>query len=156
MKTGKRCAGRPKIPVPREADILRACLATLRVRWGLRVERVNTGAMRLGGRYVAFGTRGRSDISGLLGDGRRLEVEVKRPGGKPTEAQLAWMHAVNESGGVAFWVDDAAQIDAVMPRLRAGRGRKSGKTGWPTSWIDGSTTAVASYGIPYGNAGRSD
>ena len=81
-------------------------------------ERQNTGAVRLGKRFVRFGTPGRADISGVWPDGRRLEIEVKRPGNKPTQAQLDFLLLMQEQGAIAFWVDDVAKLDAILLHLK--------------------------------------
>lgn len=39
---------------------------------------------------VRYGVKGQWDLSGMLDDGRRIEIEVKGPGGKLTEEQETW------------------------------------------------------------------
>lgn len=106
-------ASRPTQPKPLEAAVLKAVLRALalhpRVAWA---HRMNVGAFRDGDRYVRVGFVGCSDIIGQTTDGRFLAVEVKRPGGKPTEAQVEFLGRVQRAGGVAFvaWsVDDVAR-----------------------------------------------
>ncbi len=79
--------GFESVPAPRtnerhEAAALVEVLHTLRgnhsVAW---VERQNTGAAKVGERFIHFGWRGCSDLIGMLKDGRLLAVEVKAPGG---------------------------------------------------------------------------
>lgn len=55
-----------------------------------------------------------SDVVGMMDDGRLLVVEVKRPGEFPTDAQYRFMYLVAMSGGVAFWVDDVADVRFFM------------------------------------------
>lgn len=107
--------------LPREAEVLRDCMRLLEFR-GIPFERQNTGGLvpKDGCRYVRFGTPGRSDLSGILPDGRRLEIEVKRPGKRPTAAQYAWLRRINASGGAGIWVSDVRQLDAALDRLLAG------------------------------------
>ena len=54
------------------------------------------------------------DISGFLkGSGRAFEIEVKRPGGKPTPWQFARIEAVKRGGGISgvvTSVDEARRI----------------------------------------------
>lgn len=56
---------------------------------------------------------GAADISGVVNDGRRLEIEVKSSGGRRSQAQIAWaafmqrMHAVY----VCVTYDDNASLD---------------------------------------------
>ncbi len=79
--------GFESVPAPRtnerhEAAALVEVLQALRgnhsVAW---VERQNTGATKVGERFIRFGWRGCSDLIGMLKDGRLLAVEVKAPGG---------------------------------------------------------------------------
>lgn len=113
------------MPVPTEAEVLRSVVkafATL----GVRVERQNTGVgfyPNADGslRRVRYGRPGNLDLCGTIPtDGRRLEVEVKRPGKRPTPAQLERIRAINGDKGVAFWIDDASQVLRIMPLILAG------------------------------------
>ncbi len=98
----------PKTPVLKavpilERDVLPVVLLALRmhpkVAWA---ERLNTGAAVYGERYVRFGWPGMLDITGQLKDGRRLDVEAKRPGKWATPDQTATIEMVVRNGGVAF------------------------------------------------------
>ena len=113
-------------PVPRERDILAACLRLLRLA-GIPAFRANTGAVRLASRsgrarFVRFGPKGQSDILGIIPkarDGRRgvfLAVETKRPGEKPTPEQQAFLDAVTAAGGLALVVSDVTQLEAALRR----------------------------------------
>jgi len=120
-----------KPPVATEAEVQVAVLAFLRhhplVAW---VHRANTGSGYLinsrlyrelvargvlkqaDARFMRFGFPGQPDITGQLRDGRRLEVEVKREGERPTDDQQAVLDAVNGAGGVGFVarsVEDVAE-----------------------------------------------
>ncbi len=65
---------------------------------------------------VTFGTPGQADIQGIIGEygwqlekGRFLGIEVKRPGEKQTNEQIAWEAMVKRRGGLyilAFSVED--------------------------------------------------
>lgn len=92
------------------AAVLKALALHPRVAWA---HRMNVGAFRNPqGQYVRVGFAGCSDIIGQTVDGRFLAVEVKRPGGKPTAEQIAFLGRVSRAGGVAFvaWsVDDVAR-----------------------------------------------
>jgi hypothetical protein len=72
--------------------------------WAWRSNRGAFGATHNGKRrFVTFGCRGQSDISGVLPGGRALFVEVKRPGGDgPTPDQQWFIDTANRSGGLAF------------------------------------------------------
>lgn len=101
---------------PREMDILRQCLAYLKLR-GFWAWRNNAGALRdRTGRLVRFSPVGSGDLFALLPGGRFLSVEVKRPGGKATAAQLDWLARVAAAGGVAMVVTG---VDDLRARLAA-------------------------------------
>lgn len=108
----------PKLPVPSEAEVLKACLQTLHFH-GIYAWRNNSGCLRdPTGRPVRFGKTGSSDILGLTGSGRLLSIEVKRPGGKLSEPQREFLTAVNASGGVGVVVDDARVLDGYLRLLK--------------------------------------
>jgi len=120
VPTAKPSSGKQR-PVATEAETQVAVLAFLRhhplVAW---VHRANTGSGYLinarlyrelvargvlkqaDARFMRFGFPGQPDITGQLRDGRRLEVEVKREGERPTDDQQAVLDAVNGAGGVGF------------------------------------------------------
>lgn len=102
-------------PTPREADIQRAILDYLRahpmVSWRARM---NTGAATTeAGGFIRFAFRGCPDIIGQLTDGRFLGIEVKRPGGKVSPEQAAFIERVNRHHGVAcvaYSVEDVERL----------------------------------------------
>lgn len=98
----------------REQQIQQAILAALGARKDLRIWRANTGvAYGEDGRQVRFGAPGQGDLSGILRGGRRLELEVKAPGGRPTEQQARFGAMVNAMGGlwaVVRSVDEAVAV----------------------------------------------
>jgi hypothetical protein len=77
-------------------DILRAFGTK---RW-MRLWRANTGVARIGNRVVRFGVPGQADLTGILPDGRRLEIEVKSPAGTQTEDQHNFQRMIERFGGV--------------------------------------------------------
>ena len=96
----------PKVKAtkPLEADSLREVIMALKthnlVAW---CERQNTGAAKVGGRFIKFGWKGCSDILGQLKDGRLLAVEVKKPkGSKLSSDQAYFLEMVRTHGGVSF------------------------------------------------------
>lgn len=100
-----------------ERDVLAGVLDACRVL-GISVQRQNTGmATNPKGKKVRFGVAGNADISGTLPDGRRLEIEVKRPGKRPTDEQYHRMNEVNATNGVAFWTDDAERCLNALRRI---------------------------------------
>ena len=95
---------KPTKTAPLEADSLREVMQALKthklVAW---CERQNTGATKVGGRFIKFGWKGCSDILGQLKDGRLLAVECKRlKGGKLTDEQTLFLELVRQNGGVSF------------------------------------------------------
>jgi hypothetical protein len=103
---------------------LRQCLDLLAV-YGVACDRRNTGVAEYPNadgtvRKVRFGTPGDSDITGVLSDGRRLDLEIKRVGKRPTAAQLDRLRRTNAAGGVGLWVDSSAVLVRLLPRLLAG------------------------------------
>jgi hypothetical protein len=108
-----------------EAAIQHDILLALTERCGgvCTVWRQNTGAARLPGKngaqqLVRFGVPGQADISGLFhGSGRRLEIEVKAPGGRQSASQKRFERVVRSCGGVYLLVDNTE--DAVAGVLAA-------------------------------------
>ncbi len=66
----------------------------------LRIWRANTGVADMGGRTVAFGLPGQADLSGILMDGRRLEIEVKSATGTLSERQRQFRDMIERFNGV--------------------------------------------------------
>jgi len=107
-------------PEPREADVLRAVLRVLelhpRVKWA---RRMNSGAGRIvrqGGvsQFIRFGFPGCPDVLGMLDGGRLLAVEVKRPSGRTTDEQAAFLRLVADHGGVALVARSADDVVAAL------------------------------------------
>jgi hypothetical protein len=101
-----------------EAAALLEVLKVLRhhpaVAW---CERQNTGAAKVGERFVRFGWRGCSDVIGMLKDGRLLAVEVKAPSGKLRAEQAEFLSLVRRFGGVAFVARNAANVFAELENV---------------------------------------
>jgi hypothetical protein len=111
--------GQPKRTNP-ETPIVTSCLQYLNLLPGVTVWRQNVGGrdyVTAEGKtgYVAFGQAGMADISGIAGDGRRIEIEVKQPGEEPRPDQYAWLRMVVEHGGVGFWCDS---LDSCMRQAK--------------------------------------
>lgn len=63
-------------------------------------------------RWGRANDRGKPDITGAY-NGKRIEIEVKRPGGKLTKIQQSWLDKWQSLGvitGVAFSPEDAESI----------------------------------------------
>ena len=101
-------------PRERETKVMRSIMVRLRHRFGIRMFRRNVGALREGDRFIRFGRAGESDLWGILPNGQHLEIEVKRPGNKPTEHQLRWLKEMHQLGCVAIWGDNANDVERVI------------------------------------------
>ena len=88
-------------------EVLKALNAHPAVVW---CERMNTGAARIGARFVRFGFRGCPDVLGQLRDGRLLGVEVKGPTGRLRPEQAFFLERVRAAGGVAFMARDCRDL----------------------------------------------
>lgn len=68
----------------------------------LRIWRHNVGVAVAEDRMVRFGQKGHADISGIIyPNGRRLEIEVKKPkGGRQKESQKKFQAMIEKFGGV--------------------------------------------------------
>lgn len=101
-----------------EAAALAEVLATLRnhpaVAW---VERQNSGAIRVGARFVRFGWRGCSDVIGQLKDGRLLACEVKARRGRLRPEQAVFLDRVRRFGGVGIVARNANDVIAALGPL---------------------------------------
>lgn len=79
-----------------QAEIMRA----FSTRTDMRLWRANVGAARFKGRVVTFGVPGQADLTGILPGGVRLEIEVKKPGGRQSKQQVAYQRMIERFGGV--------------------------------------------------------
>lgn len=106
-----------KMKPPLESEIQKSILDYLKIRYHDCVWRNMVGAARIqqpNGKtnFVQFGKVGMSDIMGVIPPGGRfLAIEVKRPGGKPTQAQEEFLSMVKAAGGIAFV---ATSLDDVL------------------------------------------
>lgn len=106
--------------VVKEKQVLAACLALClrhpKVGWA---KRMNVGAARHEGpdgkeRFIRFAWKGAADITGQMTDGRRLEIECKRPGEIERPEQAEFLALVAAYGGVACCVDSATALKRVL------------------------------------------
>ena len=120
MSAGADLFGFESEPIPRtndrpEAAALVEVLKVLRnhpaVAW---CERQNSGAAKVGGRFIRFGWRGCSDVLGMMKDGRLLAVECKAKGGRLRPEQAAFLDLVRRFGGVAFVAYDCRDVLRVL------------------------------------------
>jgi hypothetical protein len=76
--------------------------------------RQNTGAATAGDRLIRFGIPGQSDITGVV-RGRRVDIEVKKPGGSQTTVQVTYELRVSQAGCLYIL---ARSLDDVLPAIR--------------------------------------
>ena len=88
-------------------EVLKALRAHPAVVWA---ERMNSGAARVGNRFIRFGFVGCPDVLGQLRDGRLLGVEVKGPTGKLRPEQAVFLERIRAAGGVAFVARDCRDV----------------------------------------------
>ena len=83
-------------------------------------------------RVVRYGVEGGGDLSGILADGRRLEIEVKSAKGEQSEQQERFGEMIGRFHGVYLVVRDADEAEyAVVEAIRnpAGSHRPAGGSG---------------------------
>lgn len=95
-------------------EVLKALRAHPAVSW---CERMNSGAARVGGRFIRFGFTGCPDVLGQLKDGRLLGVEVKAPTGKLRPEQSVFLERINGAGGLGFMARDCRDVFAALGPL---------------------------------------
>ena len=95
----------------KERQVQNEILRAFGTKRSMRLWRANTGVVRIGHRVVRFGVPGQADLTGILPDGRRLEIEAKSPDGRQTEEQRNFQRMIERFGGVyvlARSVEDVA------------------------------------------------
>lgn len=101
-------------------EVLMALNAHPAVSW---CERMNSGAVKIGNRFVRFGWKGCPDVLGQLKDGRLLGVEVKAEKGKLRPEQAIFLERIRFAGGVAFMARNC--LDVMQELDKAGRKQNS-------------------------------
>jgi len=92
-----------------EKQIQNDILSKFGTRSDMRLWRANAGVAKYKDRVVKFGVAGQADLTGILPDGRRLEIEVKGPKGKQSKEQIAYQAMITRFGGLyilAYAVQD--------------------------------------------------
>ncbi len=100
----------------KEKHVQNEILRAFATRRDMRLWRNNTGVARIGRRVVRFGVPGQADLTGILPDGRRLEIEVKSEDGRQTEEQRNYQSMIERFGGVYVL---ARSVDDVTSALQA-------------------------------------
>ena len=98
-----------------EGSVKKVCMDWLALQPDVWVWRQNTGAVAMPGasrsRFIRFGVPGAADITGVhKPTGRRIEIEVKAPGKKPTEDQAEFLERMLEHGAIAFYADSLEML----------------------------------------------
>lgn len=88
-------------------EVLQALRTHSLVAW---CERMNSGAVRIGGRFLRFGWPGCPDVLGQLKDGRLLGVEVKSPKGRLSPEQAVFIGQIRAARGVGFVARDCRDV----------------------------------------------
>ena len=88
-------------------EVLKALRTHPAVAWA---ERMNSGAAKVGGRFIRFGWPGCPDVLGQLRDGRLLGVEVKAQTGRLRPEQAVFLECIRCAGGVAFVARDLRDV----------------------------------------------
>lgn len=88
-------------------EVLMALNAHPAVAW---CERMNSGAVKIGNRFVRFGWPGCPDVLGQLKDGRLIGVEVKSKTGRLRPEQTIFLERIRSAGGVAFMARDCRDV----------------------------------------------
>ncbi len=96
-------------------EVLKALRAHPLVAWA---HRVNSGAAKVGGRFIRFGWPGCPDVLGQLKDGRLLGVEVKAKAGKLRPEQAVFLERIRGAGGVAFVARDCRDVFKELPSCK--------------------------------------
>jgi hypothetical protein len=107
--------------VPLEREVQKSGIALLR-GLGWECHRRNVSATRWvdkkgNNRLFKTNAAGMADTWGTMPDGRRFEIEFKRPGKRPTAKQLAWLKSQNGPHCCAFWVDSTCVLEKVARHL---------------------------------------
>ena len=88
-------------------EVLKALRTHSAVAW---CERMNSGAAKVGNRFIRFGWPGCPDVLGQLNDGRLLGVEVKAKAGRLRPEQTVFLERIRCAGGAAFVARDLRDV----------------------------------------------
>jgi len=96
--------------VPKEADVQLAIIATFWYKYRIQLDPIDAGGKGFrrasgGGGYSGI-PEGFPDLLGAIPpSGRMIQIEVKKPRKRPTDAQEQFIHRRVKEGAVAFWAD---------------------------------------------------
>lgn len=100
----------------REQDIQNEIIRTFGTRPDMRIWRNNAGAMRAGRSFIRFGVPGQADLTGILHNGQRLEIEVKTDTGRQSKEQQQYQRIIERFGGIYIL---ARSVEDVWARLKS-------------------------------------
>jgi hypothetical protein len=101
---------------PKEQAIQAQILTYLKLK-GYYVWRNNSGATRagkFGERFIRYGLVGSADIIGLTKQGTFLAIEIKRPGGRLSLHQEAFLEAIRANKGIAIVAYSLTDVEKVL------------------------------------------
>lgn len=115
-------------------ELVRTLILKLSATGICRVWAQNCGVAFRGEAAVRYGIIGGGDISGILRDGRRLEIEVKTGRGKQTEQQKNFEAMILAHNGVYIVARDVDEtIRSVLDGYSKRSRELSGVPGLPTA-----------------------
>jgi hypothetical protein len=111
-------------PEPTEGAVLNMILTALKIHpkivW---FERMNSAAGKLiypdgnTSQFMRFGFVGMPDILGQVVGGRLLAIEVKKPSGRVSDGQQAFISKAEQNGAIAFVARSVADVFNVLDGL---------------------------------------
>lgn len=99
-----------------EGEVVKAILAKYQNHPAVRLWRVNTGAARIGSRFIRFGLRGQADIQGVIAGGRALFIECKTNTGRLRPEQVAFGKMVTSMGALFIVARCIEDVDREIER----------------------------------------
>jgi hypothetical protein len=97
-----------------QAEILRV----FGQRHDMRLWRSNCGVATMGvgpaARIVSFGVPGQADLSGIVCDGRRLEIEIKSQTGKQSKEQKSYQSMIERFGGIYILARSVEDVHSAL------------------------------------------
>ena len=83
-----------------EKQIQNSIIREFGTKGWLRIWRANVGVARINRRVVRFGVPGQADLTGILYDGRRVEIEIKSVTGRQTPDQKNYQQLITRFNGI--------------------------------------------------------
>ena len=99
-----------------EKQIQNSIIRELGTKPWLRIWRANVGVARINRRVVRFGIPGQADLTGILYDGRKIEIEIKSATGRQTQDQKNFQAIIERFNGIYIL---ARSINDVYEQLGA-------------------------------------